>query len=134
ADSDAAPGPGWLGALVGPLSKSANAVTSGYRWFVPQDSSFWSSVASVMNSSVACFAARQRFILAWGGSMAMRVETAEEGGLVDRWRGALSDDYAVTRMAWDMGARVYFVPHCLVPAPGSFTRRSLFEFARRQYI
>lgn len=134
ADSDAVPGPGWLGSLVGPLVKPANAATSGYRWFVPTDDSFWSRVASVINSSVACFAARQRFILAWGGSMAVRVQTAEEGGLVDRWRGALSDDYAVTRMAWDLGSRVYFVPHCLVPAPASFTARSLFEFGRRQYL
>lgn len=136
ADSDAAPGPWWLQSLVGPLVKSSIAVTTGYRWFVPPpgDGSFASAAASVMNSSIACFAARQRFILAWGGSMAMRRETAEAGGLVERWQGALSDDYQVTRMAREMGSRVYFVPRCLVPATASFTMRSLFEFGRRQYL
>ena len=135
ADSDAAAGPDWLAHLVGPLVESQRtAVTSGYRWLIPTDDALPSRLASVLNSSVAAFAGRDRLMLAWGGSMAMLTTTAAEGDLIGHLRGSLSDDYQVTRMARALGRRVYFVPQCLVTSPASFTWTSLVEFARRQHL
>lgn len=137
ADSDAAPDAKWLGNLVGPLVDERTGVTTGYRWFVPAEgerASLPTLLASIINSTVACWAGRERYNHAWGGSMAMRVSTAREGDLLGLWRGALSDDYQVSRMCKSLGKRIYFLHSCLVASPASFTWASLFEFGRRQYV
>lgn len=134
ADSDTAPGPLWLRDLVRPLCRfDRNGVTTGYRWMVPTRR-FWSEVASVINSSVACFCGYENLTHAWGGSMAMRRDVAVEGDFAGHLRGALSDDYQATRMCRRMGRRVYFVPPCFVASTVDFDRRSFFNFARRQYV
>lgn len=140
ADSDAVPGRAWLGELVGPLAQDRTAVTTGFRWLIPQpppgrkDATVWSKVASILNSSTTGFIRRERYTHAWGGSMAMRAATANEGDLLNRWRGAISDDYQVTRMCKDLGRRVYFVPECLVASPVDYDFTALSNFAYRQYL
>ncbi len=140
ADTDAVPGPQWLADLVGPLQqKQKTAVTTGYRWLIPEHDthgriSFTSHLASIINSSIACFCGHDRWNHAWGGSMAIRRETANRGELISYWTGAISDDYQITRMCRVLGMRIYFVPACLVASPASFSCRSLLEFGRRQYI
>ncbi len=147
ADSDAVPGLNWMGELVGPLWQDRTAVTTGFRWLIPQaaegDSgkvsggggpSFWSKIASILNSSTTGMIRNETFTHAWGGSMAMRVSTAMEADLVGRWRGSISDDYQVTRMCRDLGKRVYFVPECLVASPVDYDFAGLCDFAYRQYV
>lgn len=140
ADSDAVPGPSWLGDLVGPLVQERTGVSTGYRWLIPEPTagqarpSFWSHVASILNASAAGFVVRERLSHAWGGSMAMRVQTARALGLRDWLTGAISDDYQVTRMVRSAGLRVYFVARCLVPSPVSFDGPGFVEFVRRQYM
>lgn len=138
ADSDAVPGPKWLRRLVSPLWLDDQVgATTGYRWFAPdvkRPSSFWSHVVSVMNSSVLSFCGRHQFNRAWGGSMALRVSTAREGGLRSQLVGALTDDYQLTRMVREQGRVVHFVANCIVPSPSHFTWASMTNFVRRQYL
>jgi len=90
ADSDAVPGPNWMGELVGPLWQDRTAVTTGFRWLVPQPKegsttvSFASKIASILNSSTTGLLRRDAFTHAWGGSMAMRVSTARGADLPGR--------------------------------------------------
>jgi ceramide glucosyltransferase len=140
ADSDAVPGPNWMGELVGPLAQDRTAVTTGFRWLIPEpkpgqkETPFWAKIASILNSSTTGFIRRERYTHAWGGSMAMRVSTAQEGGLLSLWRGAISDDYQVTRMCKNLGRRVHFVPECLVASPVDYDFKGLCNFAYRQYV
>lgn len=139
ADSDAVPGPSWLGKLVGPhIDHERVGATTGYRWLMPelraQRPRPASMCASVINSAVAMFIGHDDLTQAWGGSMAVRSEFARQHHLADYFRGAISDDYQVTRLCRDAGKEVYFVPHCLVPSPINFNWRELFEFGRRQYL
>ncbi len=140
ADSDARLEPNWLGQLVGPLGEAPTGVTTGYRWLVPRARegedrpTIWAVRASVMNSTVACFAGRNAFNLAWGGSMALRRETAIAGDLKQVLAGSINDDYPVTLMVRRLGLRVYFVPHCVVASPVTFTFRELANFAHRQWL
>lgn len=139
ADSDAVPGPQWLAELVGPLGQGdKTGVTTGYRWLVPRRAEgrwlCWSSLASVLNSSVACFYGRDEYNHAWGGSMAMRVQTARQGQLLERLKGALSDDYQVSAMCQDLGLRIYFVPRCLVAGPVALSFAELLNFGYRQHV
>lgn len=136
ADSDAVPDPTWLANLVKPLSKERKTgVTTGYRWLVPeQPATMWSHLASIMNSSVACMLGKDEHNHAWGGSMAVRADVAEQGNLAGLLEGALCDDYQFTRMCRHMDLRVYYVPSCLVPSRVNFTAASLVNFAHRQYL
>ncbi len=134
ADSDAVPGRDWLGELVGPLCQERTAVTTGFRWLVPQPppgqtrTPFSAKIASILNSSTTGYIRRDRFTHAWGGSMAMRTSTARQADLIGRWRGAISDDYQVTRMCRDLSRRVYFVPECFVASPGRLRHSRAVQF------
>ncbi len=134
------PGRHWLSKLVGPHHQPDRVgITTGYRWLVPelraQRPRLAAAVGSVINSAVACLIAHPRLTQAWGGSMAVRTDFARKHGLIDNYlRGALSDDYQLTRMSRDAGQRVYFVPNCLVMSPVNYNWGQLFEFARRQYL
>ncbi len=138
ADSDAAPDRDWLARLVGPLCHEQTGATTGYRWLVPepgQRATLWTHAASVINSSVMMFAGTGLFRYAWGGSMAVRTETARRGRLAeDYWDGALSDDYQLSAMCHDLGLNVVFVHQCVVASPVHFTLGGLLGFARRQYL
>jgi len=139
ADSDAVPDGHWLRSMVGPLIKPHRGMTTGYRWLVPEPDAhgrvgLWSHLASVINSSVACQAGFYDWHQAWGGAMALRVETARRGRLLGRLDGALTDDYPMTRMCRELGLEVYFARPCLVLSPAAFTFRSLWNFGHRQYL
>ncbi|MBI1336029.1 MAG: glycosyltransferase [Phycisphaera sp.] len=136
ADADAVPGRSWLASIVGPLTDDKTGCTTGYRWMVPppERPTVASHLLSVMNSSVVSFLWRKRLIRAWGGAMALRCQTLRKGGLVGYWTGAISDDFQLSRMCRSLGLRVYFVPECLVPATVDVTFKSLWAFARRQYL
>lgn len=138
ADSDAIPDPQWLANMVWPLFRRNVGMTTGYRWLEPVDrpgsSWLWSSIASVINSSVIGFFRNNDYSHAWGGSMALLARVAIEGDLRGHLTGALCDDYQFTRMIRRMGMRLYFVRYCLVATPVAFDRHSMMNFAHRQYL
>lgn len=134
ADADAVPDEHWLGRLVFPLYKGAVGATTGYRWFVPGDDRLPSRLASVVNSSIATLMGPDRRNFAWGGSMAIRRDTLDAIELDKHWRGALSDDYQMTRAVARHGRRLYFVMRLLIPSPARYDWRSLLAFGRRQYL
>ncbi|NJL72758.1 MAG: glycosyltransferase family 2 protein [Candidatus Competibacteraceae bacterium] len=140
ADSDAVPGAYWLSEMVVPVRfKEVIGVATGYRWLIPQvdaltgKTSIWSQLASVMNSSVACMYRNNFTSQAWGGAMAVRVETALEQNLMGWLRGSLTDDYQLSRMCRKMGKELWFAPRCLSPTPVQFDLSGFLNFVRRQY-
>jgi cellulose synthase/poly-beta-1,6-N-acetylglucosamine synthase-like glycosyltransferase len=139
-DSDVVAGTEWLARLIEPLRRTDRAASTGYRWFFPEPRegasrvSLWTDLASVMNSSVVTVGAYRRTTQAWGGSMALRDETARAGRLRARWDKALTDDFPVTHLARDLGKRVRFQPQCLARSEVSFRAGDLFRFAHRQYL
>jgi len=138
ADSDAVAGPLWLADLTGPLKDPANGCTTGYRWLFPiceQDGkpSLAASFASVMNSSVITFYRRKRWRRVWGGSMAIRRQTALDGDLVGAMRGSVSDDLSMHRMMSRMGLQTYFEHRCLIRSDVVFDWSTLWNFGTRQH-
>ncbi len=136
ADADAAAHPQWLTRLVMTLLDKHVGASTGYRWLVPAPGSdnLPCRLASQINASVATLLGRPRHNFAWGGSMAITRQNLIDSKLLERWNGALSDDYQLTRAVEDLGKVVQFVPGCLVTSPARFTWTSLLEFTRRQYL
>ena len=129
-DSDARFDRKWLSKLIAPVGRMS--VTTGYRWYVANRFHLPTLLRSAWNASVVTMLGDHDRNFAWGGSMAMRRSTFEQLDILDAWRGAVSDDYAVTRAAEAAGARIVFVPECLVPSYGECGWRELFEFTTRQ--
>lgn len=134
ADSDACIRPDWLSHLVYPLGKSKNGASSGYRWFVPQESNLATLALSALNAKVAQLLGNSRFNQAWGGSMAIKVETFYKLGLDKIWENVISDDLTLSRTVRRAGLKMVFVPACLVASYEKSSWGELFEFARRQFL
>ena len=89
--------------------------------------------ASVWNASIAsALGADGRRNFCWGGSTAIRRETFERLAVAERWRGTVSDDFALTRVLREAGLPVRFVPQCLTATLEDCRARELFEFTTRQ--
>jgi len=134
ADSDICVRSNWLSHIVYPLRKSKNGAASGYRWFIPDKNNLASLALSAINAKIAQLLGNTRFNQAWGGSMAIRVDTFRKLGLDKIWPKALSDDLSLSCAVKKAGLKVAFVPACLVASHESTTWRQLFEFGRRQFL
>jgi ceramide glucosyltransferase len=132
-DSDARPRPDWLRSLVAPLADEGVGASTGYRWFFEARGSLFTQLRSVWNASIAsALGADGRRNFCWGGSTAVRRETFERLDMRERWRGTLSDDFALTRALHEAALPVRFVPACLTVTIEDCTARELLEFTTRQ--
>jgi hypothetical protein len=68
----------------------------------------------------------------WGGSTAIRRATFGQLNVTGEWGGALSDDFALTRVLGRARLPIKFVPRCLTATYGGCTFAELSEFTTRQ--
>src|SRR5947209_14044486 len=132
-DTDARPRRGWLRALVAPLADEHIGAATGYRWFVPAHGGFSSHLRSVWNASIASalgHSETQNFC--WGGSTAIRRTTFARADVLAHWRGALSDDFALTRALKTAQLPIRFVPYCLTASHEDCSFSELLEFTTPQ--
>jgi len=134
ADSDICVKPNWLRHLVHPLRLEKNGLASGYRWFVPKRNNFATLALVAINAKVAQLLGNTRRNKAWGGSMAIKVQTFRELDVESIWQKAVSDDLSLSYAVKNVRKKVEFVPGCIVASYESTTWPKLFEFARRQFL
>ncbi len=132
-DSDARVGADWLRNLIQPLETEIVGCATGYRWFVAKQGNFASQLRSVWNASIAsALGANVENNFCWGGSTAIRRDLFEKLNLREKWRGTLSDDFAVTRAMKEANLPILFVPQCLTASFEECTFSELIEFTTRQ--
>ena len=132
ADSDGRPGRQWLARLVAPLSDPQIGATTAFRWMIPEKGGVWSALAAAWDSSIVTMLGDHPGNFCWGGGTAIRHATFNEIGVRNYWRGALSDDWALTHALRAAGKPIEFVPECLVPTLRDFDFASLLNFTTRQ--
>jgi cellulose synthase/poly-beta-1,6-N-acetylglucosamine synthase-like glycosyltransferase len=131
-DSDARPRRDWLRALIAPLADEGAGATTGYRWFIPSNN-LASHLRAVWNASIAsALGENSRGNFCWGGSTAIRRDTFTRLRMAERWRGTLSDDFALTRALHSARLPIRFVPRCLTASHDACNTRALLEFTTRQ--
>lgn len=131
-DSDIRPRPEWLRHLVGGLQDPEAGVSTGFRWYLPQDGGFASVLRSVWNAGVFTVMRERGAFFAWGGAMAIRRRTFEACRVTDSWRGALSDDYSLSHAVRKLGLSIHFQPHCLSFSHEDCSIGQLWEWSCRQ--
>ena len=132
-DSDARPGENWLKNLVAPLEDETTGAATGYRWFVATRGGFFSQLLSVWNASIAsALGANTEKNFCWGGATAIRRDVFERIKMREKWRGTLSDDFAVTRAVKEANLKIRFVPQCLTVSTADVSFAELLEFTTRQ--
>jgi ceramide glucosyltransferase len=133
-DTDARVRADWLRSLVAPLADGRIGAATGYRWFVPTArGGLASTLRAVWNAAIAsALGENVRRNFCWGGSTAIPRETFERLDILAEWRGALSDDYAMTRALQRADLPIKFVPRCLTTSHEDCSWRELFEFTTRQ--
>ena len=137
-DSDVRLPHGWLGKLVAPLQDPRIGATTAYRWIIPSRSigagGLSSALASALNASIATMLGRARENFCWGGGTAIRRRTFDEAKVLEFWKGAVSDDFALTRALEADGKPIIFCPECLAATPHPWTGATLLEFTNRQIL
>jgi cellulose synthase/poly-beta-1,6-N-acetylglucosamine synthase-like glycosyltransferase len=132
-DTDARPRPSWLASLVAPLADERVGATTGYRWFIPVKGGLASRLRSVWNASIASsLGERGDRNFCWGGSTAIRLRTFQKLDMLEQWRGALSDDFALMRALRRERLPIHFAPDCLTASHEDCGYGELFEFTTRQ--
>jgi len=132
-DADARPQVHWLKSLVAPLHDQRIGAATGYRWFIPAHGGLASHLNSVWNASiVSALGENDDQNFCWGGSTAIRRDTFERLNIRERWRGTVSDDFALTTALKEAHLPIHFVPACLTVSLEDCTFRELIEFTTRQ--
>lgn len=133
ADSDGRPGKGWLRALAAPLGEDGVGATTGYRWFTPRRPG-WALLRGVWDAVPAGMLGPGDNPFAWGGAMALRKEVFFKTGVLEYWKQAISDDYALSNAVHAAGLAIVYAPGALVPCVESISGRRLFTWMRRQMM
>ena len=134
ADSDGRPGRSWLAHLVAPLADAQLGAVTTFRWFFQQRGGIWGALASAWNAPAVTYLGDHHHNFCWGGGTAIRRERFEQANVLEYWKGAVSDDFALTEALRRLGARILFAPECLVPTILDCDAGGLLEFTNRQII
>jgi ceramide glucosyltransferase len=114
ADANIRPDPDWLRRLIAPLARGEAEVVSGFAWGIPAMRTLPSFALTGMSNALITVPRLPLFNAAWGGSTALRRDKCEALDLDRGWRGTVSDDLQLTRLALKAGYRIS-VPRELLP-------------------
>lgn len=134
ADSDGVVGPGWLKSLVRTLEIDGAGAATGYRHHLPDPVDFWSLLRAVWNGVVAGGYGPSPADFAWGGSMAIRRAMFDRLGVGERWRGTISDDYALSAAVRDAGLAIRYAPGACAVSRDHTGGLELLGWIRRQLL
>jgi len=136
ADSDGRVTPRWLRALAVPLAEESVGAATGFRWFAPGPPGppprFWSLLRSVWDAVIIGRLGPGDNPFAWGGAMALRKEVFFGARVLEFWKGAVSDDYALAEAVQAAGLTIAYAPGALTPCLEGTTARQLLSWTRRQ--
>lgn len=105
----------WLTRLLEPFSDPTVGATHGNRCFCPPDRRLGSHLRAVWN--LAAVVQMAQYGIAWGGSLAFRLSTLRESGMVERWKVAFCEDTMVSAGLRNTDTRLVRIADLVIPNP-----------------
>ncbi|MEQ1472741.1 MAG: glycosyltransferase family 2 protein [Candidatus Acidiferrum sp.] len=134
ADSDGRPGKTWLQRLTAPLSDARVGATTTIRWLIPNRANLSSALLAAWNAPIVTMLTEKGKNFCWGGGTAIRRSVFEKIGVLDDWRGSVSDDWSLTNALNRTNNSILFVPECLTVSFVETDFSGLMEFTNRQIL
>ncbi|WP_411827159.1 glycosyltransferase [Luteolibacter sp. AS25] len=134
ADDDLYGKPDWLTNLVLPINSGTSDLTTGHRWFIPENSKLPNLIIGSLGIAMESWITAGWRTVLWGGSMAMSRTAYLDLNVREQLARCLNDDVRITQIALQGGKRLRYVRAVEGFTPCDFTHNSLYEFGRRQYL
>lgn len=131
-DADTIPHSNWLRELATALSPEHVGAATGNRWYMPTHASRGSLVRYVWNA--AAIVQMYWYEIAWGGTLAIKLESLRRAGILDRWRLAYAEDTMVRQALSIIGQKVVFVPSLMMINREDCTFVSFYGWVKRQLL
>lgn len=131
-DADTIPHSSWLRELATALQPSEVGAATGNRWYMPERLSQGSLIRYVWNA--AAVVQMYWYRIAWGGTLAVKLDSIRRAGLLDRWRSALCEDTMLRRQLASIGQRVEFVPSLMMINREDSAVLPYFRWVKRQLL
>lgn len=122
----------WLADLVTPLQDVTVGATTGNRWYRPERSHWGALVRMIWNA--AAVVQMQRYVIAWGGSLAIRTSVIKQCKLIQQWRTAFCEDTLLTSSLKKHKLTLHRVPHLIVENRETVSLLQSFHWISRQLL
>lgn len=131
-DADTLPHPTWLRELVAPLLDQEVGAATGNRWYMSANP----SVGATMRYFWNVFAIMQMvcFRIAWGGSLAVKMDVVRNTDLLGSWGRAFCEDTMIYSILRRQGLRLAFVPSLIMINREDCDAASYFRWVGRQLL
>lgn len=131
-DADTIPHSSWLRELVCPMRDTSIGVTTGIRWYMPDDAALGSLVRYFWN--YGAILQMSALDIGWGGSLAIRRTYLEQTGLVEKWTHILFEDTFTSSELSGSGWKLKYVPSATMVNRESIDFKSCVSFVTRQLL
>lgn len=131
-DADTIPHSTWLRELATALVPKNIGAATGNRWYMPTHCSQGSLTRYAWNA--AAIVQMYWYDIAWGGTLAIKLDSIRRSGILERWRNAYCEDTMVRRQLSTIGEKVVFVPTLMMINREDCTVASFQSWVKRQLL
>ena len=131
-DADTVPHRTWLRELATALVPADVGAATGNRWYMPELLSTGAMVRYLWNA--AAVVQMYFYQIAWGGTLAIKVDSIRRAGLLERWRKSLCEDTMLRKQLATIGQHVSFVPSLMMVNREVCTLGAFVEWVQRQLL
>ena len=122
----------WLRELAIALVPANVGAATGNRWYMPERCSQGAMIRYVWNA--AAVVQMYWYSIAWGGTLAIKLDSIRKAGLIDRWSRSLCEDTMLRQQLGSIGQKVAFVPSLMMVNREDCSVRSFVPWVRRQLL
>ena len=111
-DADTIPHATWLRELATALAPNEIGAATGNRWYMPQTGSHGALIRYAWNA--AAIVQMYWYEIAWGGTLALKLDSIRRAGILARWRLAYCEDTMIRKQLSTIDQKVVFVPSLMM--------------------
>lgn len=131
-DADTVPHVTWLRELATALQGTNVGAATGNRWYMPDRATKGARIRHVWNA--AAIVQMYWYGIAWGGTLAIKMDTIRQANLLDKWSHSLCEDTMLKRQLGKIGLRVAFVPGLMMINRESCSLGGFYSWVKRQLL